>query len=344
MAQIGSKSARKVFNTPIAILTFNRPQLTERLLGILAQVKPRRILVVSDGPRPTVASDVGKCAAVRDLFERLDWECQIQRNFATSNMGSFPRNSSGLNWVFKQVEEAIILEDDCMPNSSFFPYCEELLEKYRDDPAVGLISGNNFLQPTMVPQVPSYFFSGYATTWGWASWRRTWHQVDLDMPYWPQFRDSGELRQSVFSSNEAKYWRWIYDAIQERRLTNAWDYQLMLACMKFNLLTVVPSVNLVSNIGYGPEATHCTDNNSLASNVNAREMTFPLVHPEKTQSSPQLDYQIFRRRFCPYWWLRWSRKVPGLFQLLKKMLMSPNPIESLSLLVRHSERNITRTR
>ncbi len=300
-------------NTPIAIFTFNRPQLTERLLRILAQVKPSRILVVSDGPRPNVAGDVEKCVAVRRIFEKPEWECQIERNFAESNMGSFPRNSSGLKWVFEQVEEAIILEDDCLPALSFFPYCEELLGKYRNDPRVGLISGNNFLKPTVVQQAPSYFFSGYATTWGWASWRRTWHHVDLDMPYWPKFRDGGKLLQAVFSSSEARYWRSIYDAIHERRMKNAWDYQLILACMKFNLLTIVPSVNLVSNIGFGLDATHCKDSYSLASSVKTHGMKFPLIHPEKVQASPQLDYQIFRRRFHEYWWLRWSKRV--LFRL-----------------------------
>jgi len=316
VAQVSTKSAGNGFNTPIAVFTFNRPQLTDRLLGILAQVKPRRILVVSDGPRPNVASDVEKCAAVRSLFEKLDWDCQIERNFAESNMGSFPRNSSGLNWVFEQVEEAIILEDDCMPDPSFFPYCQELLEKYCDDPGVGLISGNNFLKHTVVQQVPSYFFSGYATTWGWASWRRTWRQVDLDMPYWPQFRDSGKLRQSVFSSSEAKYWRSIYDAIHERRRRNAWDYQLLLTCKRFNLLTIVPSINLVSNIGFGPDATNCTDCSSLTANLKAHGMKFPLVHPEKVQASPQMDYQIFRRCHLPYWWLKILRRLPGLHQLL----------------------------
>jgi hypothetical protein len=314
MAQVGSNSAANGFNTPIAVLTFNRPQLTERLLGILARIKPRRILVVSDGPRAHVATDVGKCAAVRRLFEKLDWECDIERNFAESNMGSFPRNSSGLNWVFEQVDEAIILEDDCVPDLSFFSFCEALLEQYRNDPRIGLISGNNFLKPT-IRQVASYFFSGYATTWGWASWRRTWHQVDFNMPYWPQFRDGGKLLQAVFSSSEARYWRSIYDAIHERRMKNAWDYQLMLACMRFNLLTVVPTVNLVSNVGFGPDSTHCEDNKSLAYNVRAHRMEFPLVHPELIQASLELDYQIFRRRFHEYWWSRWPKWIR--FQFLK---------------------------
>ena len=314
MAQVAIKSVATRLKTPIAILTFNRPQLTERLLGVLAQVSPRRILVVSDGPRPNVASDLENCAAVRRLFDKLDLEFGIERNFSDTNMGSFPRNSSGLNWVFSQVEEAIILEDDCLPDLSFFAYCEELLDRYRDNLGVGLISGNNFLKPAMAQHVPSYFFSRYATTWGWASWRRTWNCVDLNMQYWPELRDGDKLFQTILSSSEVRYWRSIFDAIHEGRMKNAWDYQLILACMRFNLLTVVPSVNLVSNIGFGPGATHCRDNSSLASNVKTHGMTFPLVHPEKEQATPQVDYQIFRHRFHEYWWYRWSGRVRRLLK------------------------------
>lgn len=306
-----------MFNTPVAIFTFNRPQLTERLLGILAKIKPRRILVVSDGPRPHVLGDVEKCAAVRSLFDSLDWECSVERNFAETNMGSFPRNSSGLNWVFEQVEEAIILEDDCLPDLSFFPYCEELLDKYRDDSRIGLISGNNFLKRPVDRQTPSYFFSCYAMTWGWASWRRTWQQVDFNMPYWPEYRDSGKLRQAVFTSSEAKYWQSIYDAILEQRMNNAWDYQLILACLRFNLLTIVPLVNLVSNVGFGQDATYCTHNNFLVNHIPIHEMKFPLAHPAKVQALKRLDYQIFRRRFHEYWWFEKSKWMTGLYQLLK---------------------------
>ncbi len=318
MAQLGSKSGSG-FNPPVALFTFNRPELTERLLAILAPLRPRRILVVSDGPRPHIETDIERCAAVRRLFERVDWDCRVDRNFSEHNMGSFPRNSSGLNWVFDQVEEAVVLEDDCLPDPSFFPFCEELLSRYRDDQRVGLISGNNFLKPTNNGQKPSYFFSRYATTWGWASWRRVWRQVDLDMPYWPEMRDSGRLRQSFYSSSEERYWRMIYGMIHEKQRKNAWDYQLILTCRRFNLLTAVPSVNLVSNVGYGPDATHCTNIDDWESNVPAYELTFPLAHPDQVDASLLVDYQIFRRRFHMYWWLRLSRKVPGLFPLLKKL-------------------------
>jgi hypothetical protein len=317
VAAVEGKLGGGGFQTPVAVFTFNRPELTERLLRIVAQVQPRRILAVADGPRPHVASDAERCAAVRRLFENLDWECQVECNFAERNMGSFLRNSSGLNWVFDQVEEAIIVEDDCMPDPSFFQFCEELLKRYRDDQRVGLISGNNFLKSGRRRHAASYLFSGYATTWGWASWRRMWRQVDLDMPYWIEFRDSGRLRQSLFSDGEDLYWRSIYDSIRDRRMKNAWDYQLMLTCRRFSLLTVVPTVNLVSHVGYGSDATHCNDDRGLEANLATYPILFPLVHPEKVEMSPRVDYQIYRRRFNEPLRFKIARRIPGLFHLMK---------------------------
>lgn len=287
------------FKTPVAIFTFNRPQLTEQLIGVLAQIKPRRILVVSDGPRSNVPEDVEKCAAVRRLFEHLNWECQVDRNYAESNMGSFARNSTGLEWVFAQVEEAIILEDDCIPDLTFFPYCEELLSKYRNETSIGLISGNNYLNPIVGQNADSYLFSSYATTWGWASWRRTWRLVDLNMTYWPEFRDSGGLRRAVYSRAEERYWQNIYNAIEEQRMKNAWDYQLILTCLRFNLLTIVPAVNLVSNVGYGPDGTHCTNESSPMHDMPRSALSFPLTHPAELRRKGSIDRLIFRARFMP---------------------------------------------
>ena len=308
-----------MFNTPVAIFTFNRPHLTERLIGILAHIKPSRILVVSDGPRPNVPGDAEKCAAVRRLFDHLEWECQVDRNFAASNMGSFPRNASGLNWVFEQAEEAIILEDDCVPDLSFFPYCEELLEKYREDSRIGLISGNNFLNSKYQHGLPSYFFSIYATTWGWASWRRTWEKVEINMPYWPEFRNSGALGLTVCNLEEEEYWRIIYDEIQAKKRKNAWDYQLILTCMRFKLLTIVPAVNLVSNVGFGSDATNCLDINSPLSNVSAHNLPLPLRHPNREESSTKVDKLIFDIRFGNSRRHLLSKHMPRLNKILHKM-------------------------
>ena len=292
---------------------FNRPQLTERLIGVLEKVRPSRLLLVADGPRPGNAEDIKKCAAVRKLFEDLAWDCQVERNFAKSNMGSFKRNSSGISWVFEKVEGAILLEDDCIPDLSFFPFCQELLERYQNEEKVGLISGNNFLQPGSAPgENTSYFFSRYATTWGWASWRRIWRQVDLDMPYWAEFRDSGSLKSTVYTREEEDYWKWIYNSIQERIMRNAWDYQLMLTCLKNNLYTIVPEINLVTNSGFGRDATNCSDETSPVSDYPVESMAFPLRHPRKIESSAKRDYLIFNIRFGKNR-LSWISKImPGI--------------------------------
>jgi len=287
----------KPFETPVAVFMYNRPQLTKDLINVLEKVQPSHLLLVADGPQSGNDEDAEKCTAVRSLFENLNWNCQIDRNFAESNMGSFPRNSSGLNWVFETVEEAIVLEDDCIPDPSFFPYCAALLEKYRFDKNIGLISGNNFLSLNRDMKRSSYYFSRYATTWGWASWRRTWQQVELGMPYWTEFRDSGALRSELYTRKEERYWRWIYDGIQSGQRRNAWDYQLILTCLKNNLLTVVPATNLVSNLGFGSDATHCLNDQSPLSGIPTGEVFLPLIHPKKTKASLKKDYLIFNRRF-----------------------------------------------
>jgi len=313
------------FNTPVAVFTFNRPELTKRLLSVLSKIKPRRILVVSDGPRLDVPGDAEKCHAVRRLFDDLNWECHIERNYAESNMGSFARNSSGLNWVFENVEEAIILEDDCLPDPSFFPYCAELLEKYRFDPNIGLISGNNFLNLESKSNLPSYFFSSYATTWGWASWRRTWQQVDLSMPYWPAYRDSGGLKATVNSREEVKYWKRIYNAIERKQMKNAWDYQLILSCLRYGMLTIVPSVNLVSHIGFGPDATHCKNISSPLNDIPRGELKLPLLHQEKVKTSRSVDYKIFSVRFQfkkRSLYIRIRDNILRINRILRKYLLS----------------------
>jgi hypothetical protein len=286
------------FDTPVAMFNFNRPHLTRQVFEVVRQVRPKCLLLVADGPRADRPDDARLCAEVRAILDEIDWECTVLRNYSDTNLGSFKRNSSGLNWVFDTVEEAIILEDDCVPSLSFFPYCEELLERYRDDSRIGLISGNNFLPQSSDKQTPSYFFSIYAMTWGWASWRHTWLQVDMNMPYWPDLKDSGELSTVLGTSEEEIYWRRIYDQIRSGKRNNAWDYQLMLACIKYRQLTIVPAVNLVANVGYGVDATHCLDGESTLANNAVHKIFFPLNHPEEMMPSAKIDNLIFKTRFA----------------------------------------------
>ncbi|MCQ8103082.1 hypothetical protein NP590_03090 [Methylomonas sp. SURF-2] len=287
------------FNVPVAILNFNRPQMTRRVFEMVKQIKPRKLLLVADGPRPNRPDDVRLCAEVRSIFNEIDWECEVHKKFSDINLGSFKSNSSGLNWIFDTVEEAIIIEDDCVPSVSFFRYCEELLERYRDNPNVGVITGYNLGFPA-VKNNESYFFSAYTLNWAWASWRRVWKQVDMDMSWWEP-RAGKRMLQALFPKRkEWTYWFKLYEQIRKGDRRNAWDYQLILSAFKHSQYCIIPSVNMVSNIGFGPEGTNCFDDSSPMHNQRMFELQFPLIHPPLVQRSGQVDYAVFKSRFYHY--------------------------------------------
>ena len=192
--------------TPVVLLIFNRPDTTERVFETIRQAKPPKLLVVADGPRADKPGEAEKCAAVRAILDRVDWDCQVIQNYADTNLGCRERVSSGLNWVFETVEEAIILEDDCLPHPTFFRFCEELLERYRHDDRIMTISGNN-LQFGRPHTEDGYYFSRYTHIWGWASWRRAWRFYDLEMKAWPELRNTNWLAEKMKSERSANYWR-----------------------------------------------------------------------------------------------------------------------------------------
>lgn len=320
------------FGVPVAILNFNRPHLTRGVFEVIRQIKPRRLLLIADGPRASKPDDIRLCEEVRAIFDEIDWDCEVSRKFSDTNLGSFKSNSSGLNWVFDTVEEAIIIEDDCVPSISFFRYCEELLERYRDDPRVGVITGYNLGFPANGRESDSYFFSAYTLNWAWASWRRVWRQVDLDMFWWKQETGSKMLRALFPRSAEWRYWYELYERIHSGEMKNAWDYQLILSSFRHSQLCVIPRVNLVSNIGFGPEGTNCMDESSLMHDVPRGELEFPLVHPADMQCSSSVDYAIFRIRFQP--------SHPPLWMLVKsKLFLKSRLIRTLN---RAKKRILTR--
>lgn len=294
-----SIAVKSGFDVPVALFNFNRPQLTRQVFEVVRQIKPRRLLLVADGPRESKPDDARLCAEVRAVFEEIDWNCEVSRNFADANMGSFKRNSTGLDWVFDTVEAAIILEDDCVPSLSFFPYCEALLEKYRDDLRVGVISGNNFGFPRVGRKNDSYLFSAYSFTWGWASWRRVWRGVDFTMSWWEP--DAGrEMLSALFPrKTEWQYWYNLYERIRLGKQKNAWDYQLLLSLFRHSQYSATPRVNLVSNIGFGADATNCLDENSPLHDFPRCELEPLLVHPANIRRSARVDHALFRIVYQP---------------------------------------------
>ena len=250
--------------------------------------RPRRLLVVADGPRSDRPEEAGRCAAARACLERIDWRCAIETHFSEVNLGCRVRVSSGLGWAFGRVEEAIVLEDDCLPEPTFFPYCQELLERYRDDDRVMVISGNDFLSGQR-PGSHSYGFSRYPLIWGWASWRRVWQHYDVDLEEWPELRRQGWLA-SFLSPPEAQYWSHLFQRVYDG--FDTWDYSLVFACWRRGGLAIHPRHNLIANVGFRADATHTHDATSDLANLPVQAMPLPLHHPDRIERDVAADRRI----------------------------------------------------
>lgn len=298
-------------NTPVALLIFNRPDTTERVFNEIAKAKPPKLLVVADGPRLNRTGEVEKCNQTRSIIQRVDWPCEVITHFAESNMGCKLRVSSGIDWIFEQVEEAIILEDDCLPEPSFFRFCEEMLVRYRDNERVSMVSGGN-LQFGRVRGSASYYFSRYTHIWGWASWRRAWSRYDRDMKLWPAFKDQRLLEATFSKPGEQEYWRHSFESVYNRSL-DTWDCQWTFAALIHDMLQIVPNVNLISNIGFGPGATH-THEIGIHANMPTQPISFPLLHPDFVLPDPKGDQFISDDQIAPSFVERQIRKIRKLFK------------------------------
>jgi hypothetical protein len=288
-----------MLNVPVALIIFRRPQFTERVLEAVARVKPSKLLVIADGPRPDRPDDVAACAATRAVIDRVDWDCEVVKNYSEVNLGCGRRPASGISWVFEQFEEAIILEDDCVPNPTFFWFCEELLKKYRDDERIMHIAGSTYRRrPVQTPY--SYCFSQFNGAWGWATWRRAWRYFDASLKLWPQLRDTSWLKDRIEDARGEKYWANEYERAYERGGdVSYWDHQWTFACWANSGLSILPRVNLVSNVGCGSDGTHCFDESDLMSNVPAMEMPFPLSHPPMVLQNRDVDRSFLREIVIP---------------------------------------------
>jgi hypothetical protein len=286
---------------PVAFLIFNRPETTEQVFAAIARARPPKLLIVADGPRADRAGEAKKCAAARAIAERVDWECEVLTNYSGTNLGCKNRIASGLDWVFENVEEAIILEDDCVPNQSFFSFCENLLDHHRTNKRVMMISGFNQLGTTSLVGQESYFYSRHFAIWGWATWRRAWQTYDVAIRQWRTTLSvedlARELPNRLHSVSERLITRSmvrgfaaLFDRVQRGEL-NTWDYQWAFNCLFHDGLSVVPRVNLVRNIGI--VGTHSAQLSTIHK-LQVAELTTPLVHPTIMQSNVEYDWNVYR--------------------------------------------------
>jgi hypothetical protein len=272
--------------SPVLFLVFNRPDTTAQVFEAIRRAQPPRLYVAADGPRPVKAGEQERCDTVRRIATAVDWPCELVTLLREQNLGCKRAVSSAVSWFFEHEAEGIVLEDDCVPDPTFFAYCDELLERYRDDPRVMCISGDNFISSAWTPR-ESYYFSRYVHIWGWATWRRAWAFYDVDMKEWRDADNAGVVKRRLpGESRAAAHWREIFDLVSSGQI-DTWDYQWTFACWRHGGLSCMPATNLISNIGFGEGATHTVSPESKLANLAAIPLGMPFRHPAEVEA--QLD-------------------------------------------------------
>lgn len=291
--------------TPVLLLAFNRPEATRAVLRRLTDAGVRRLYVHCDAARPTRPGEVEKVSEVRALIDALPADIDVRRLYREQNIGLRDGIFGALNWVFDQEETAIILEDDCVPDLSFFPYCTELLTRYADSEQVMHIAGSNLAEQHTGHQLSSYLFSRFALVWGWATWRRAWAKMDIDMTDLADFERNGQITALIDNTMAQTYMMSKFNATK-RRENNSWAYAWSYSVLKNKGVCIVPKVNLIHNVGIGTaEATHTTKVNPITQR-QAQSLHFPLQHPAHIQPEPAIEQQIFYVSQKPKWLLlRW---------------------------------------
>jgi len=273
--------------TPVAFLIFNRPDTTKKVFEEISKAKPERLFVIADGPRQNVKMDKEMCELTRGITENIDWDCKVTRDYAIDNYGLRKRVASGLTHMFEGVDNAIILEDDCVPHQSFFPFCQELLERYNDEKKVMMISGNNFFSEFRNKE-HSYYFSSFNHIWGWATWKRAWHLYDDGMNDWKDVNEGNFLKNILQDDASVKYFKTIFQEVYEDRI-NSWAYRWLYSMLRKDGLSIVPSKNLVTNIGFGSKATNTKSKLQRTTNITVEDIGFPLIHPPKIERDLAAD-------------------------------------------------------
>ena len=280
--------------TPVLFMIFNRPDTTQKVFNAIKKAKPRQLFVAADGPRPDKEGEIEKCQKAREIANSVDWDCEVKTLFRGKNLGCKIAVSSAIDWFFENVEEGIILEDDCLPSQSFFWFCQELLEYYRKDTRIMHISGDNF-QFGHKRGEGTYYFSKYNHIWGWATWKRAWKCFDVNMKSFEEFKREGQINNIFRIKQQQKYWVKVFQKTYDSEI-DSWDYIWTYTCFTNNGLCVLPNVNLVSNIGFSREGLHTKDGNSIFSKMKVEEIT-EIIHPKFVLADQEADLFTFKLCF-----------------------------------------------
>jgi hypothetical protein len=291
-----------MLDTPVLFLIFNRPETTKLVFERIRQAKPKYLFVAADGPRNGKKGEEDICTLTRQIATNVDWECELKTLFREKNLGCGLAPSTGITWFFEHVEQGIILEDDCLPEVSFFRFCDELLNKYKQDERIMIISGFN--QLGYFNKVSTdYFFSSLAGIWGWATWRRAWDIYNFDVPQWKDETLRSKVLDRLPNDKICEDFAYHLNQVVSQNRKDFWDYQWWFYRELNNSLGIVPTLNLVTNIGFGNDATHTFDKTHILASLKSTELKFPLRHPliisnnrvfEESIIKPNVQVQVGR--------------------------------------------------
>lgn len=280
--------------TPVLFIIFNRYDTALRVFNEIKKAKPPRLYIAADAPRESVEGEYQECMKTREIVKLIDWECEIKTLFQTENQGCGVGPYKAISWFFENEEQGIILEDDCLPHPDFFTYCEEMLYRFKEDTSITLISGRNNFDYT--PQNgDSYFLSALHFCWGWASWRRVWEKYDYtlrNINSWDYFR--ALKRYFGLSNIFTILWRMnIFYQCKNSQNKDYWDYQFCVITQLMHGYTIIPSKNLIRNIGTDSRATHT----SGFEDTILVESILPLSHPQDLLYQKEFDITVSKKRF-----------------------------------------------
>lgn len=272
--------------SPILFLIFNRPDTTQRVFEEIRKARPPRLYVAADGPRQSRIGEKKLCEQARAIIYKVDWPCAVKTLFRDENLGCGKAVSQAITWFFDHEEEGIILEDDILPHPDFFPYCDELLEKYRDDDTVGIISGHNSVGYPLNRETTYGFFT-IPRIWGWATWRDRWYKYDYDLKNvkWSDLRQS--LQTVGFTPDMIRFWKMIYLEMKDHRI-NTWDFQWSIILMADGKINPTPYSNITKNIGFDDRATHTTAADLNEESIELKPI-YPISHPLKFITDCEAD-------------------------------------------------------
>lgn len=278
-----------MLKTPVLFLIFNRLDTTRQVFEKIREAQPAQLFIGADGPRPEKIGEAAKVAAVRKyVLDNIDWDCEVKTLFREENLGCGRAVSQAITWFFEHVEQGIILEDDTLPDLSFFGFCEELLHHYKEDERLMHITGANFLNGCLSFK-ESYYFSKYPTIWGWATWRNRWEKYVFNLTEinLKQLKEESGLYN--FSKSEFLFWS---GTLKNLKNVDTWDYQWILTIWLNQGISATSSVNLISNIGFGEDATHTFQTGSKVANLKTKKIT-KIIHP----TTMDINYQADRFAF-----------------------------------------------